>query len=168
MFDKLCLLFFIFVVGVFSDYSASSLTSCNCTAYDQPFQSLVKRRNRRGIIFPGTSSILVTQAITKVMTGATPRGLSVSYELDMYFPLPDTLEGLYPNKLKKSFLKPKSDSNLLTLMNNKSYGNFRNKEVAINTLLGKLYFWLYSFEILLALNIQLLQGRHSRKKLPFS
>lgn len=77
----------------------SSLHSCDLTEYEQPFQSLIKRRKRRGIIFPKGSSIVVTQAITKVMTGATPRGLSVSYELDIYFPLPDTLEGLYSKKI---------------------------------------------------------------------
>lgn len=92
------LVFTSFIIESLEIMTMSSLSSCNSTEYEQPFQRIIKRRKRRGIIFPSGSSILVTHAITKVMTGATPKGLSVSYELDIYFPLPDTLEGLFPKK----------------------------------------------------------------------
>uniref|UniRef100_T1GXA1 Uncharacterized protein n=1 Tax=Megaselia scalaris TaxID=36166 RepID=T1GXA1_MEGSC len=101
----ICLITFTTFITSFT--LALEQTSCNCTEYKQPFQSLVKRRKRRGIIFPTGSTILFTHAITKVIIGATPKGLSISYEMDVYFPLPDTLEGLYPKKLlKKSKPKP--------------------------------------------------------------
>lgn len=104
-FFLLILIKLLFLVSTLSCSSViSSLHSYNCTEYQQPFNSLIKRRKRRGVIFSSGSTILVTHAITKAMTGATPKGLSVSYELDIYFPLPDTLKRLYPeriiNKLK--------------------------------------------------------------------
>lgn len=113
----------------------SSLHSCDLTEYEQPFQSLIKRRKRRGIIFPKGSSILVISGLTKVMTGATPRGLSVSYELDIYFPLPDTLEGLYSKKILNPVeAKNRIDPSNSEIHNSSSYGykNHWGKKV-VNT-----------------------------------
>ncbi|KAL5274677.1 hypothetical protein ACFFRR_001014 [Megaselia abdita] len=110
-----------------SQSESSSILSSNCTIYEQPFNSLIQRRKRRGIIFPSGSSILVTHAITKVMNGGTPRGLSISYELDIYFPLPSTLEGLYPNTKLNNKLKSRSSVDFF----HKEFKNFTRNTLSV-------------------------------------
>lgn len=136
LFILISLWFFVFALSYSS--AISSLHTYNCTEYQQPFNSLIKRRKRRGVIFPSGSAILVTHAITKAMSGATPTGLSVSYELDMYFPLPDTLKSLYPNKIINKLTTESSigipsnefhNHNHLLLLSKHDFENYRNKMV---------------------------------------